>query len=95
MRTIWKFPLKIADSQTIDVPDGAQFLCVQAQGDVPTAWFKVNTTNTSKQAWQVFIVGTGNPYPEEAANRAADYVGTVQTDGGSLVWHVWIVWPRV
>lgn len=32
MTTIWKFPIKIKDEQTIEMPGGSKILCVQTQG---------------------------------------------------------------
>jgi hypothetical protein len=87
MRTIWRFPLKITDYQTIRMPFGARPLSVALRGTTPCLWCEVESDNTPAPR-SVFICGTGNPFP--ANLRDAVYVGLVQTHGGVLAWHVYV-----
>ena len=81
MKTIYKYPLAIADSQAIKVPGEAKILCVQLQMDTLTLWAQVDPNNIpSTRTIEVF--GTGHPMDDGCRS----YIGTVQE--GSLVWHV-------
>ena len=82
MRTIWKFPLKITDHQSIKMPQGPRLLTVQIQDGVPMLWAMVDTNTGITWDIEIRIYGTGNPGPNEAEN----YIATFQQDG--LVWHV-------
>lgn len=86
-RTIWKYSLEIMDEQRVYPPRGARLLSVQPQGDHPVIWALVDSYEPrGGEWWDVFIVGTGNPADHLPADAA--FLGTVQTHGGSLVWHV-------
>lgn len=91
MQTIWKFPLAITDAQTVAIPRGARILSVQAQVDTPTLWALVDP-EAAPVLHAVSIFGTGNPIG--FLSRHAAFVGTVQTHGGSLVWHVFVEGPE-
>ncbi len=81
MRTIWKFPLKIVDRQTVSMPEHAQVLTVQFQDRELCLWAVVSPE--ARPVPRVFeILGTGHPLPEERRN----YLCTAQW--GVLVWHV-------
>ena len=84
---IWKYPLELTDEQVIHVPRSPQFLSCQIQNGKPCIWALVDPELRSK-AISVYVVGTGNPVPEGVAD--ADFMGTVQMAGGSLVWHVFV-----
>ena len=86
MKTIWKYPLKIMDQQLIGMPKGAEVLSVIAQGDTPTLYALVDPSESIIPR-QVRIYGTGNPFRE---TDGSGFVGTVTTNGGSLVWHVFV-----
>lgn len=94
MKTIWKFPLKIRGEQDIQVPSGAQMLCVQgqesqeAESQVACIWALVDPE--AKLVWmKVRTYGTGQPIPDEVL-ATSSYLGTYQMLGGSLVWHVFV-----
>lgn len=84
MRTVYKYPLELTDSQILHLPSSAKPLSVQLQGnqlclwaDVPAGQFVV------EKEVVITIVGTGHPIPPGAVN----YLGTVQQ--GPFVWHVY------
>jgi hypothetical protein len=89
MATIWKFPLPIltGDIVEIEMPAGAQILCVQAQKNEGQIWAVVKPEKPKKMR-KFKIIGTGNHFPEE---EYLDYIGTFQQEhvpGFSFVWHV-------
>jgi len=83
MKTIWKFPIKIEDSQTIVMmPVGAKILCVQAQYGEPQVWAIVDPSATiEKRLLHVFRTGQQDINPGR-------YIGTFQIHQGQLVFHV-------
>ncbi len=84
--TIWKFPLELTNEQTLEMPDGAEILCLQLQHGIPTIWAKVDPDGY-KVKRQVRIFGTGHPIRPTASTK---YVGTFQAEGGLLIFHVFI-----
>jgi hypothetical protein len=84
-RTIWKFTLAVTDVQVIPMPRAAKLLTVQEQQGELCLWAEVNADD-KKVERVIFIYGTGHPMP---AHMEADYLVTVQTYGGRLVWHVY------
>lgn len=84
MATIWKTILQSTNTQEIEVPEGAGFLAVQEQFGELCLWYKCDPA-AQKVKRSIIIVGTGHAAPE---NSEADYLGTAQLGGGSLVLHV-------
>ncbi|HEY1309246.1 MAG TPA: hypothetical protein VGF24_37160 [Vicinamibacterales bacterium] len=78
--TVWKYPLKLVVEQTIDVPLGADALCLQLQDRTPCLWVAVNP-DEKKTLRTIKLVGTGMP----ELDTTTHYLGTVQLDG--YVWH--------
>lgn len=79
---IWKQHVPIADSLTIEMPQGAQILCVQIQSGLPVIWMRVEETAPKVDRalrWR----GTGHQ-----ADDVGAYVGTIQSDDGALVFHL-------
>lgn len=91
MKIVWKYPLEVTDKQKIVVPYGSVFLCVKEQNDAPVVYVLVDTTYSIEPCtnWDVYIFGTGHQI-DSTNMLPSDYVGTVTTYGGSLVWHIWI-----
>lgn len=83
--TIWKFPLKIEDRQTISMPVGAKILTCQTQGGKPFLWALVNSELETADRY-IAIVGTGNPIAFEESELK--YISTIQIYNGDLVFHV-------
>lgn len=86
MKSIWKFPLEIADIQTIKVPKNSIFLCLKTQNDVPATYWEVNTNETLSYYYVFYIFGTGHPL-ENTQNL--HYIDSVVCNDGNLVWHVY------
>ena len=81
MTTIWKFGLLTVNEQAIDMPAGAEVLCVQTQDDSPQLWALVDP-KAPRIPRKFRIFGTGDP------SVSGTYVGTYQLLGGKLVFHV-------
>ena len=84
MQRIFKYELEVADRQAIQMPTGAQILCVQVQGNVPCLWAKVNDEATPVSR-EISIYGTG----QALQSYPGDYIGTFQMAQGELVFHVY------
>lgn len=82
MKTIYKYPLEVTDENQIEMPVGAEILCVQVQHGIPCIWAKVETDNPSTYT-TILTYGTGHP-----VNPNAAYIGTYQMVNGDLVFHV-------
>jgi hypothetical protein len=81
---VWKFPIPIRDTFTIDLPIGAKVLHAEVQGRMPTMWVLLNP-KAPTYPHMFLIVGTGNPVGEEAIN-CCDHVATFQMP--PFVWHL-------
>lgn len=82
MKTILKYPLEITDEQRIEMPEGAQILCAQMQGESLVLWANVERY-APKRSVLIVITGTGLQSPDGSFS----YVSTVQLDE-CRVWHV-------
>lgn len=80
---IWKYQIEITDTQTIDMPKGAQVLAVQVQHGVPCVWALVDPEATA-QPLDIHVLGTGHPVPDGIGR----HLGTFQVSDGALVFHV-------
>lgn len=88
-RRIYKYPLAICDMQEVHTHHRARLLCVDLQVGRPQIWAEVDTTAPTASL-SVYVVGTGNPIPDEATT----YVDSFQMYEGALVWHVYAdAWP--
>lgn len=86
MRTIWKYSLEVKAEQGIMMPDQAQILSVQYQGEKLVLWVLVNPK--LKQRDRVIAIhGTGHRI-EFIYSLISEYIGTVQRAGGAPVGHV-------
>lgn len=84
MTTIWKFPIRIEDRQTIEMPFGAEIIHAGLDpSGAPCVWANVQTAN-SPEPVGIFICGTGHPIP----GGATTHVGSFQQ--ASFMWHVFI-----
>lgn len=81
---IWKQELRIVDTQEIEVPGGARFLCAREQGDQVCVWFLCDPS-AARVKRTIHVCGTGHNAREYSH---AEYIGTAVVHGGMLVWHV-------
>lgn len=87
MTTIWKFPLKLASFQTVEMPEGAVVLSLQDQNGRPTIWALVQSS-APKRKRAVKMVGTGLSAPDDVLSTHR-FLGTYQ-DLEGLVNHVFL-----
>jgi hypothetical protein len=82
-QSIWKYPLKIEDVQTVRMPRGAEILTVQDQKGVLCLWARVTIENPLEDR-RFFIYGTGHRH----TFMHGKYVASAQQKDGELVWHI-------
>ena len=90
MQTVWRFPLKFQDSQTISMPAGAKLLHVKFRNGQVEIWALVDTTAPYVKRL-IAIRGTGQPFEYDKKPGTLLYpkhVGTVFTENDELVFHV-------
>jgi hypothetical protein len=86
MKTIYKYELKMKDFQHLLLPAEAEILTVQAQGNTPCIWAKVNTESPlEERCFEMF--GTGINIPS-GMGVSRKYINSFQLFGGSLVFHL-------
>lgn len=94
MLTIYKYPLAIADSQRIVMPHNSVPLSVGMQRETLCLWASVDTDRQETEH-EVRILGTGHEASSILGLRSWcdvhwKFLGTVQQNGGALIWHVFI-----
>lgn len=82
MRTIYKYPLRIVDEQTVRMPIGAELLSVQMQNGLPCLWATVDP-DLGERSRRILIRGTGHPL----TGQEGRHISTFQMQGGALVFH--------
>lgn len=81
MKTVWKYPVR--PTMEIELPVGAQVLSVQMQGGEPQMWVHLDPA-APKEVRSFAVFGTGHEIPDDYTL----FIGTFQTHGGLLVFHV-------
>ncbi len=87
MRTIYKYPVEITEKLEVAMPSDSEILSLQIQHELPCVWALVNPENeisTRRFRW----FGTGHPIEK---GEDLIYVGTIQIQGGILVFHLFEV----
>jgi len=84
MKKIYKYPVEVADVQTILLPIGAQILSVQEQKGKPYIWAIVNP-ETDSEPRRFRLYGTGHNIETD---NVLKYIGTFQLLCGRLVFHL-------
>lgn len=87
MKTIFKYPLDVVDTQVIKLPKGADPFTAQFQSDQLCIWAAVDT-DAELEDREFRIIGTGQPLDLSGVFR---YLSTVQQ--GSFVWHIFTKVP--
>lgn len=85
MKRILKYPLEIRSTQDIRLPKGAVVLTAQMQKGVPCIWVRADLTEEHEPVL-IFFVATGEKVPIETD----EYLGTIQEDGGTFIWHIYM-----
>ncbi len=84
--TIWKFPLKTVDEQTIEMPFEAQILSLKVQDGEPCIWAFVDPSKPKVER-KFDIFGTGHQIAYDT-HTVVNHIGTYQLEAGALVFHV-------
>ncbi len=85
MKLIYKYPIPLQDQFVIPMPFGSKILSVQIQKGQPCIWAIVDT-DKEICARSFLMFGTGHPLPHDI--MALPFIGTFQTLGGDLVFHL-------
>lgn len=83
--TIWKYVLRVIDSQLVAMPEGAQILSAHVQNGELCIWALVNP-GAVKKPRTIEINGTGHRLSSKVNRR---FIGTVLVH--QFVWHVFEV----
>ena len=85
-KQILKFQLGIVDKQFINMPQGAEILSVNIQGnDNLCIWALIDPNNSlEERCFEIF--GTGEPIHYDMG-IVRHFLGTILTNGNDLVWH--------
>ena len=89
MKTIWKYPLEITDTQNVTMRRDARILSIQVQGDETWMWCLVDPDEKSCER-TIGIYGTGHDV-EDWVSKHGKFIDTIQLHGGSLIFHVFDV----
>lgn len=83
--TIHKYEIEVKDINMINMPVGAEILCVQVQYKIPCIWAKVDNNPTEFKKRFFRLIGTWHfvPYDE-----TLEYIGTFQLHDGRFVGHL-------
>jgi len=87
MKTIYKYQLKITDTQYVEIEGFNGFLKVAEQNGGLCLWCIVNKEDKSIYTAEINIVGTGNPIPHKTKIHEGGYFDSVLMSSG-LVWHI-------
>lgn len=84
MKTIYKYPLEITDEQTVQIPEGADLLAINADPNgILCAWALVETEN--KPVDYTFVIfGTGHKIERKDISYFDSCIE------GAFVWHIFI-----
>ena len=86
IESIWKFPIKVTDTQTIEVPKGAKIMSITtpmlaAKEELPCLYVMVNPAEEEKEKRAIEIYGTGHPIDcsidEQGMGVTRQFIGTV------------------
>jgi hypothetical protein len=82
---IFKFYLEVRREQKIPLTKGAKILSVAEQFGEVALW-AICEPNSVIEERVIYIFGTGQLMPKDIDSKT--FLGTVVTDGGNYVWHV-------
>lgn len=88
-KTVHKFVLLFKDDQSVEMPVGAQILCVQNQREWLCIWALVDNQQAEYEIRSFKIYGTGH---QINAMNEHNYIGSPQFEGG-VVWHLFEINP--
>lgn len=84
---VFKFPLPVVDLQYLDLPEGAEILAVQMQGNVVCLWALCEPEQKTAPRL-IRIMGTGHKL---GIHEHCRFISTFQMESRALVFHVFEV----
>ena len=89
-KKIFKYVLPVEGEVSLKMPEGAQILTVQTQGDSPCLWALVDPDGSVPEVRRDFrIFGPGHSIDIDLP--ADSYIGTFQLVGGRFIGHMFEV----
>jgi len=86
IKKIFKYKVTAQNPLKIDLPKGAEILCVQCQNDEPHLWAVVNPEEKNEERYfETFGTGDDMHYGMGVMRK---YIGTFQIKKFSLVFHL-------
>jgi hypothetical protein len=82
-KTVWKFDVPMGDMVTIQMPVGAEILCMNDRRGTPYLWAAVDCAalkETRRFQWAV----TGHALRAPPRGQGLEYVGSIATDVGTF-----------
>jgi len=89
MKVVYKYNLLITDMQGIYLPKNSKILCAKEQYNNVVIYVEIDNKSTEDEYVEFVIVGTGRALPK----LKLQYIDTVLTAAGTLVWHVYKMIP--
>ena len=86
--TVWKYAVPLTDTFSLSLPVGARVLTVQVQAGQGVMLWALGDPDQETRLRYFRLVGTGHAIDEV---HALEYVGSVQLDQGTLVFHLFEV----
>lgn len=86
-KLIYKFKLRVTDSQEVLMPAGAEILTIQTQFREPCIWVMFDESELKTEYRRIEMIGTGNPINDTYGIAERKYISTFQMDDGRLVFH--------
>ena len=91
---VFKYSLELNSRyQRFLMPKGAQILTAQRQGTDPCIWALVD--EKAPQDFRMFRIYPTGYVLDELVGETYKYLGTIQYEGGSLIYHLFEVVPVV
>lgn len=89
-KIIYKYPLEVRGLQNLQLPEGAEILTVQPQGNQVCLWALVSPDKETASR-TIWIIGTGHQI--DTTEHLGRYVATFQLNAGELIFHVFEAKP--
>jgi hypothetical protein len=87
-KEIWKYDIRADATVVVQMPKGAQVLSVVNQNDGIVVYALVDTLEKKTEGYTFVTIGTG--YEVDINTSVYRFVGTVVTNQGKRVWHVFM-----
>lgn len=81
MYKIFKYEFEVEDEPTVQMPEGAEIVKVECQGQQPCIWAIVTPGNLMKD-YKFLMRGTGHPLPTNCGKHIATFQQV------PFVWHI-------